>query len=791
VTLTNGLNARGTLIEYQSKFDLDQYANRFYRVVETDPGLAPYFTVDPINDSATADVAYVGSVANATDPNGDTLTYSKVSGPAWLAVAADGSLSGTPAQSDAGVNIFTVQVDDGTDGTDTATLNITVVGDVVEGVVYHDTFDNDGLASNAGVGGGLDAKSYLGGNWAEAGNLSYDSAGLGDRAYASSLNSFDLSQGFTMTVKWIGTDSINGDSFGLSTTKITSTSADNDWLSWGGVGGNRDLSSISGAHAFYGIGLAFARNGDITDPYDKGLKFNNASGLPGEDGSGQLIQLSNPDIPTSGNNTFVLTVGTDNSYSYSLNGAAPVTGTIVDGGTFDLSQPFYFNAYSQAGTTTITEVKVVATSDQEPTNNAPGFTSDPINEISATEGAAYSSSIADDASDPESDPMTFSKVSGPAWLAAASDGTLSGTPSNSDVGANVFTVQVDALGGSDTATLSITVVDPTVNQPPVFTSDPINEIIAIEDAAYSSSIADDASDPESDPMTFSKVSGPAWLAVASDGTLSGTPSTSDVGANVFTVQVDATGGSDTATLNITVGTVNGALLISESFTTDLSGGTGLGAWTANNVDRNAHVWYTGDGTIAGTPDGSAIGQTQSGGFLRRASALGSSGIHSAIDGSVDLVTPGIVYFSALIEPNNGTADNHNASLILGSDPLNVPGGAPAGLMTAGEGLGFGLNGYTLHAYMYDGGVGTESTGSVAASNGSTLLIVGEIIWGATDTLNLYNITDVNAPLPTPFATVSGNLDESSFDTLAIADKRQTGIDEIRFGAQVADVISGN
>ncbi|MDH3903678.1 MAG: hypothetical protein OES90_10710, partial [Xanthomonadales bacterium] len=185
------------------------------------------------------------------------------------------------------------------------------------------------------------------------------------------------------------------------------------------------------------------------------------------------------------------------------------------------------------------------------------------------------------------------------------------------------------------------------------------------------------------------------------------------------------------------------------------------------------------------------GQPNVGGFVRRASSLGSSGIHSAIDGSVDLVTPGIVYFSALIEPNNGTDLNHNASLILGSDPLNVPSGAPAGLMTAGEGLGFGLNGYTLHAYMYDGGVGTESTGSVAASNGSTLLIVGQIIWGETDTLNLYNITNVNDPLPTPFATVTGNLDESLFDTLAIADKRQTGIDEIRFGTQVANVISGN
>jgi hypothetical protein len=91
-----------------------------------------------------------------------------------------------------------------------------------------------------------------------------------------------------------------------------------------------------------------------------------------------------------------------------------------------------------------------------------------------------------------------------------------------------------------------------VNGTPMFTSDPINEVNATEDVAYSRTIADDASDPESDPMTFSKVSGPAWLFVASNGDLSGTPGAGDIGPNDFTVQVDATGGSDTAALNITV-----------------------------------------------------------------------------------------------------------------------------------------------------------------------------------------------------------------------------------------------
>jgi hypothetical protein len=226
------------------------------------------------------------------------------------------------------------------------------------GLLYKDSFDNDGLSVNTGPGGGLINKTWLATDWTDNGDLYCPSGDPGDRACVSSMNSFNLSEGFTLTVKWVGAVSENGNSFGLSTTQITSTAADNDWLGWGGVGGNRDKADIALKHAFYGIGFVFAGNGDITDPYDTGLKFNNASGLPKEDGSGQLIQLSDAQSwRTDGStNTLVLAVEGD-QYSYSINGAAATTGEIVAGAeTFDLSQPFYFNAYSQWDATTITEV---------------------------------------------------------------------------------------------------------------------------------------------------------------------------------------------------------------------------------------------------------------------------------------------------------------------------------------------------------------------------------------------------------------------------------------------------
>src|SRR5882724_446557 len=91
-------------------------------------------------------------------------------------------------------------------------------------------------------------------------------------------------------------------------------------------------------------------------------------------------------------------------------------------------------------------------------NNPPTFNGDPIVKPNGNEGQSYAASIASDASDPDSDPLTFAKTGGPAWLSVASDGALIGTPGAADVGVNTFTVSVsDGRGGSAAATLQINV----------------------------------------------------------------------------------------------------------------------------------------------------------------------------------------------------------------------------------------------------------------------------------------------------------------------------------------------
>ncbi len=228
-------------------------------------------------------------------------------------------------------------------------------------------------------------------------------------------------------------------------------------------------------------------------------------------------------------------------------------------------------------------------------NSAPVWNTNPVVETGATEDAAYSSTLADDATDADSDPLTFSRVAGPAWLSVVANGTLSGTPGNADVGLNSWIMQVaDGITAPVATTLKITVVAAPVNQAPAFTVDPFSKVNADEDVAYSASIAGDASDLESDSMTFSKVSGPSWLSVASDGTLSGTPGAGDVGLNAFMVQVDATGGSDTATLNITV--VQGGFGVYEA----------EDAVLVNDTVSTFSTGYTGSGYVVMTAAGSYI-----------------------------------------------------------------------------------------------------------------------------------------------------------------------------------------
>lgn len=154
-----------------------------------------------------------------------------------------------------------------------------------------------------------------------------------------------------------------------------------------------------------------------------------------------------------------------------------------------------------------------------------------------------------------------------------------------------------------------------VNQAPVFAGNPINKSAGVIGVAYSGSLSSDASDPNpTDTLTFSKTSGPAWLTVASNGTLSGTPPAGSSGTNAFTVRATDPGGLFAESmLNILVnpgmpaGWTNadvGATGVAGYSTDSISSpgtytvnGSGTDIW--GNADAFQYTWKTlnGDGEI--------------------------------------------------------------------------------------------------------------------------------------------------------------------------------------------------
>ncbi len=391
-----------------------------YKTVVDTVNLAPTFTNTSLNkENGIEGIAYSASVAeDASDVDGDSLTFTKVSGPDWLQVTADGILSGTPTLADVGDNSFVVQVADSVGGSATANLNITVNAAPV--INQAPTFTHSHLT----------------------------------------IFNATENQAYSATIAPMASDPEGDELF---------------------------FSKLSGPGW-----LSVAENGVVS---------------------------GTPVLANVGDNDFVVQV-TDNEGSFS---------------TANLK-------------ITVDAAPIV------PVNQTPVFTHSHITIINATENQAYSVSIASMASDPEGDVLTFSKVSGSDWLSVASNGDISGTPTLADVGDNNFVVKAsDSEEASSTASLTVIVsAAPVVNQPPNFDNESITLANAIEDQAYSFSIAYMASDPEGDMLSFSKVSGPDWLSVGENGVIAGTPSINDIGAQELAVQVTAIGGSATANIMFTV-----------------------------------------------------------------------------------------------------------------------------------------------------------------------------------------------------------------------------------------------
>lgn len=90
--------------------------------------------------------------------------------------------------------------------------------------------------------------------------------------------------------------------------------------------------------------------------------------------------------------------------------------------------------------------------------------------------------------------------------------------------------------------------------PPRFTGTLLQMPCAIPDMPYAATLANEVTDTDAnEALVFTKVAGPAWLSLAANGALSGTPTAADLGTNDLAVRVtDSAGFVDDATVRVLV-----------------------------------------------------------------------------------------------------------------------------------------------------------------------------------------------------------------------------------------------
>ena len=722
---------------------------------------APVFATDPINESATEIVSFTGQLAASDVDLGDSITFAKVSGPAWMTVSTTGALTGTPGTGTAGVNAFIVRVTDTSNASATATLNVTVASADLAGDP-----DGDGFTTGLELALGTDAYStasqpapiYAGLRaWWKldetSGTTADDTTGRLQDGSVTGATWTNGIVGNSLSFNGVDNGVLVGNSAALTGTMDFSLSA---WVKVApaSTGGTILQQRETGSSGYVGeYMLNVNTNGTVNFMVygSGGYQFDLTSTATINDGNWHLI--SGVRNGTAG--TIYLdgvTAASGSGTVQSLNAL-----TVAIGYDFrDLNKRFNgliddVRIYSRA----VSESEFNTLHDGSVPNAAPAFASDSIT-ISTSEDVAYSGQLS--ASDPDyGDVLTFVKLSGPAWLSVSSSGALTGTPTNSNVGANAFTVRVtDPNGLTDDATLSVTVIN--VNDAPVFTVDPIN-LAATEDSAFTGQLA--ATDADAgDSLTFSKVSGPAWLSVSASGALSGTPPNAQVGVNAFTVSVnDTANASVIASLNVTVANVNDAPVFTlnpinlgatedspitgQLAATDIDAGD---TFTFSKVSGPTWLSVSSSGALSGTPTNAVVGLNV---FSVRVTDAASVAATATLNVTVTNVNDAPVFsVNPIAKPDGSESTAYSGQTVAGSttDP------------DVGDTVSFSkISGPAWLTVATTGSLG--GTPPVGAAGANSFVVRATDGSGATADATL-NITIIAASLPVPWQSLtigSGNL----------------------------------
>ena len=483
-------------------------------------------TITPVNDAPTAsgtnvttaeDAIVSGNLPAATDVEGDAVSYS-LGTPAshgTVVVNANGSYSYTP---DANYNntsttrdSFTFTVSDGNGGSNTYTVNVrvTAVNDAPTASNASATTNEDNAITN----GSLPAYTDVDGDTA--------TYSLGAQAtHGTAVVNANGTYTYTPTANYNGTDSF--------TYKVTDP---------------------SGAFSTYTVSLTIAAVNDAPTA-------SNTSATTNED-----IAISNGSLPAYTDvdgDTVTYSLGTQAAHGTAVvnaNGTYTYTPAANYNGTDSFT---YIINDGNGGTNTYTVSLTIAAVNDAPTASNTS--------ISLNEDSTGFNGTLPAATDVEGDTVTYS-LGTPSHGAvvfrtvASVPGTSTGnykyTPVANYNGSDSFTYTInDGHGGTNTYTVSVTVVS--VNDAPTAsnTSATTNEDIAISNGSLPA-----YTDVDGDTVTYSLGTQAAHgtAVVNANGTYTYTPAANYNGTDSFTYIInDGNGGTNTYTVSLVITSVNDA-----------------------------------------------------------------------------------------------------------------------------------------------------------------------------------------------------------------------------------------
>ncbi len=534
-------------------------------------------TVNSVNDNPTAnnDSATVAEDSGATSINvlgndsiapdtGETLTVTAVTQPANGSVTFSSSaVIFTPAANFNGTTSFTYTISDGNGGTATATVNVTVTP-----VNDNPTANNDSatVAEDSGATVinvlGNDSSAPDTGETLTVTSVTQPTAGTGGVTLTSGVVRFTPALNFNGTTTF--TYTISDGNGGTATATVTMT----------------------------------------VTPVNDNPTANTDSATVAEDSSATIVDvLANDSIAPDTGETLTVTAVTQ-----------PVHGTVtLVGGVVTYKPDANYNgpdsftytiSDGNGGTDTATvNVTVTSVNDNPTANNDSATVAEDSNATAI--GVLSNDSIAPDTGET----LTVTAVTAPTHgTVTLTNGVVRYKPAANFNGTDTFTYTIsDGNGGTDTATVTMTVTS--VNDNPTANND--TATVAEDSSATAINVlGNDSIAPDTgETLTVTAVTSPSHgTAALVNGVVTYKPDANYNGPDSFTYTIsDGNGGTDTATVTMTVSAVNDAPVISSVTITPASPKTKdllTANVTASDIDGDTltytYVWKNGTTTLAET-----------------------------------------------------------------------------------------------------------------------------------------------------------------------------------------------